>query len=614
MTPALLPRLPPSTVIPALGFALALVGLSGACGQAPTPTPTRASSPAEAAAGLRDLIDREWEERLKENPLLATSVGRHEYDHLLPTVTPSNQRRRAAATRRYLERSKDFEAVALSEQDRVSLLLFQRQLEERLEDFRFRAYEIPILVDDGFHIALARLPRQMPFDTEEHYRRYLRRLGAVPRYFDQQTDNLRAGLARGMTLSQVVLQGYEVTIATHVVEEPEASLFFEPFRNLPASWPESLRVELVQKGRAAVGRSVVPAYARLLAFMEEEYIPGARTTLGASELPDGERYYAQRIRHFTTLDLSAEEIHSLGLQEVERITGQMHEILEQVGWQRDLRSFLDHLRTDPRFYATSERQLLERASYLAKAMDGKLPQFFGRLPRKPYGVAPVPAHLAPKYTAGRYVRSPPGSTEPGWYWVNTYALDQRPLYALPALTLHEGVPGHHLQISLAQELEDLPAFRRYDYISAFGEGWGLYSEYLGVEAGIYETPYDHFGRLTYEMWRACRLVVDTGLHAQGWSREQALEYLASRTALSLQEVRTETDRYIAWPGQALAYKMGEIRIRELRARAESELGPSFDLRAFHDALLAHGSVTLPVLEEIVEDYIDRRRPSGAGAS
>ncbi len=313
------------------------------------------------------------------------------------------------------------------------------------------------------------------------------------------------------------------------------------------------------------------------------------------------------MRQYTTLDLSPEEIHQIGLAEVERIDKEMQEVIRKTGFQGNFAAFLQLLRTDPRFYAKTPDQLLKEAAWIAKRMDGKLPALFGKLPRVPYTVQPVPDHIAPKYTSGRYVGSPEGSTQPGIYWVNTYMLESRPLYNLEALTLHEAVPGHHLQIALNKELSDLPEFRRFNYLSAFGEGWGLYSEWLGLEAGFYTDPYSNFGRLTYEMWRACRLVVDTGMHAKGWTRQQAIDYLASHTALPLHEVETEIDRYISWPGQALAYKMGELKIRELRAKAEAELGPKFDVRAFHDAVLANGPVPLPVLEEQIRAHVAARR-------
>jgi uncharacterized protein (DUF885 family) len=411
-----------------------------------------------------------------------------------------------------------------------------------------------------------------------------------------------------MTQPQVALRGIETSIQPHVVADPETSVFWEPFARLPESLPAAERERLREAGRAAIRDAVVPAYREFLDFVTRVYVPGARATVGARDLPGGEAYYRHRIRVFTTLDLDPEEIHRLGLEEVRRIRAEMDGAMRATGFDGDFAAFLDFLRRDPRFYAKTPDELLERAAWIAKRMDGQLPALFKTLPRLPYGVAPVPDHIAPKYTAGRYVEAPRGSTQPGWYWVNTYALASRPLYNLEALTLHEAVPGHHLQIALAQELEELPPFRRFSYLSAFGEGWGLYSEWLGKEAGFYTDPYSEFGRLTYEMWRACRLVVDTGLHALGWSREQAIAYLAGHTALPLHEVETETDRYISWPGQALAYKIGELEIKELRRRAERELGPRFDVREFHDAVLREGSVPLPVLEQSIARYI-----AGAGA-
>ena len=351
----------------------------------------------------------------------------------------------------------------------------------------------------------------------------------------------------------------------------------------------------------------VVGYREFLDFFRNVYLPMARTTLGASELPDGNAYYALKIREFTTLDLTPEQIHKIGLSEVDRISGEMNLVMKQVGFQGDFPAFLVFLRTDPRFYAKTPEELLMRASRIAKRIDGKLPSLFKTLPRLPYTVEPVPADIAPKYTSGRYVGAPQGSTQPGIYWVNTYMLESRPLYNLEALTLHEAVPGHHLQIALSRELVNLPDFRRYSYISAFGEGWGLYCEWLGLEAGFYTDPYSNFGRLSYEMWRACRLVVDTGIHSKGWTRTQAIDYLASHTALPLHEVETEVDRYISWPGQALAYKLGELKINELRKRAEGALGTRFDLREFHDVVLGSGAVPLSVLEANVNRWIETQR-------
>ena len=340
--------------------------------------------------------------------------------------------------------------------------------------------------------------------------------------------------------------------------------------------------------------------------------PGCSDSIAATDLPDGEAYYDQRVKFFTTLDITADEVHEIGLAEVARIRADMEALLKEINWRGSFDDFLGFLRSDGEFYARSPRDLLEKASYLSKKADGKLPQFFGKLPRLPYTVEPVPDHMAPKYTSGRYVGPPQNSTRPGIYWVNTYALESRPLYNLAALTLHEAVPGHHFQNALAREQGEQPNFRRFSYLSAFGEGWGLYCEFLGIEMDMYETPYDHFGRMTYEMWRAVRLVVDTGMHAKGWTRQQTLDYLAENTALPLHEIKTETDRYISWPGQALAYKMGEIKIRELRTKAEEALGRSFDIRAFHDAVLEGGSVPLPILEQQIDRFIARSKEQSAG--
>lgn len=562
--------------------------------------PLAGATPAEE---LHALFAEEWELRLAESPLLATSVGVHDHDARLDEL--GTEAIEAAAEKRgaFLDRLHEIDPSGLDTQDRISYRIFESQLRDVVADWRFGAHQIPFNSDSGFHTSLTFLPREMPFDSVGAYESYIARLRQFPRHFDQQIANMRSGLARGMSQPREVLDGIEATIAAHVVAEPAESVFHAPFTRFPATMPQAARERLTAAGAEAIRGSVVPAYSNLLAFWRDEYLPGARTTLGASELPEGEEYYADRIRHFTTLDLDAEAIHALGLAEVARIRGEMEAIIEGVGFEGSYAEFLDFLRTDPRFYAATPQDLLERAAWIAKTMDGKLPALFGTLPRLPYTVEPVPDHLAPKYTTGRYVAAPKGSTQPGIYWVNTYDLPSRTLYTLEALTLHEAVPGHHLQIALAQELDDLPDFRQHSYLSAFGEGWGLYAEWLGVEAGIYQDPYSDFGRLTYEIWRACRLVVDTGVHAFGWSRQQARDFMAANTALSLHEVGTEIDRYISWPAQALAYKMGEIEIKRLRTRAESALGERFDVRRFHDAVLLNGPLPLPLLAEQIDRYI-----------
>ncbi|HEX9943150.1 MAG TPA: DUF885 domain-containing protein [Thermoanaerobaculia bacterium] len=569
---------------------------------------------ADEASRLHDLFKREWEFRLKEDPLLATSVGRHEYDDRLPSMTFADLERRAAATKAFLGELKAIDRSKLSSEDQVNYGIFQRQLENRLADFELGDYQMPFNADSGFHTGFARLPEEVPLATVKDYENYISRLRAWPRFVQEEIELMRMGIKRGMTVPRATLAGYEGTISAHVVEDPAKSVFWAPFEEFPALLPEKERERLRREGRSAVVDGAVAGYRQFLAFYGKEYLPKARATLAATELPNGRAYYAQQIRQFTTLEMTPEEIHKVGLAEVERIGKEMQAVIQRVGFQGDFAAFLQFLRTDPRFYVKTPEDLLERAAWIAKRIDGKLPSEFKTLPRLPYTVQPVPPELAPKYTAGRYVEAPQGSIQPGIYWVNTYKLESRPLYNLEALTLHEAVPGHHLQIARSRELEDLPDFRRFSYISAFGEGWGLYSEWLGKEMGFYTDPYSDFGRLTYEMWRACRLVVDTGLHAMGWTRQQAIDYMATRTALPLHEVETEVDRYISWPGQALAYKLGELKIKELRRRAEKELGDRFDVREFHDTVLGSGAVPLDVLEQNVGRWIGEQRRSAPAAA
>jgi len=564
------------------------------------------SSPRDFQVQLHALFDEEWNFRLAEEPVFATSTGNHQYDDRLPQVTMAAKTRRVEFWRNLSSRLEKIDRARLSHDDQINYDIFKLQLEDNLADFEHKAYLIPFTVDDGFHIGFARLPNQAPRATVQDYENYIKRLRAFPEYVAQHLELLKEGLQTGMTMPQVVLQGYEVTMAAHIVADPAKSVFYAPFTKFPAAMPETEKARLKQAGEAAIREAIVSGYQTLMDFFTKEYMPKARTTIGAFELPNGREYYAQRVRHFTTLDMSVDEIHQLGLSEVQRIRSEMMEIIKQAGFKGDFAAFLKFLRSDPQFYAKTPEELLKEASYIAKRMDAKLPALFKTLPRLPYGVQAVPGHLAPKYTGGRYVGPAFGSTEPGYYWVNTYALENRPLYILESLTLHEAVPGHHLQNALAREMEGLPNFRRFTYLSAFGEGWGLYSERLGLEAGFYTNPYSNFGRLTYEMWRACRLVVDTGIHAKGWRREQAMEFLASNTALSLHEVRTETDRYISWPGQALAYKIGELKIRELRRQAEAALGEKFDLREFHDVVLRNGAIPLTTLEGEVQAYIQTK--------
>ncbi|MFQ5639778.1 MAG: DUF885 family protein [bacterium] len=561
----------------------------------------------DSSAKLHTLFDEAWNFQLQENPLFATSVGHHESNDRLPSMTLPDLERRVEFWRDVLNRLHTLDRSGLGETDRINYDIFEYQVKDNIANFEFKAYTMPFTAESGFHTGFARLPNRVPLATVQDYENYIKRLHAWPDYVHQQIALIKEGISIGMTQPKVVLAGFEITMKTHVVDDPAKSVFYKPFERFPATITKEEQIRLLDAGRSAITEAVVPGYRDLLSFFVNEYVPNARESIGASHLPNGRKYYEQRVQYYTTLDMGLEEIHELGLKEVARIRKEMDEIIKEVGFTGDFAGFLHFLRTAPQFYAKTPQELLKEASYIAKKIDGKLPSLFKTLPRLPYGVAPVPAHIAPKYTTGRYVGPALGSTEPGYYWVNTYALESRPLYNLESLTLHEAVPGHHLQNAIARELTNLPNFRRFSYISAFGEGWGLYCEWLGLEAGFYTDPYSNFGRLTYEMWRACRLVVDTGMHALGWTRQQTLDYLASNTALPLHEIKTETDRYISWPGQALSYKIGELKIKALRRKAEEILGKNFDIREFHDVILRNGSVPLKVLEELVGDWIEEKR-------
>lgn len=550
------------------------------------------------------LYEREWAWRLNEEPMLGSSFGKREQDGKLSHVDAKTQARRLVDLEAFRKELGTIEPKDLSAAQRTNYAIFKAQLDDRIDGIKLREYLIPMTSDSSFYADLPMMAEWQTFATKADYESYISRLGEVPRLFDEHTANLKEGVRIGMTLPQVVLQGRDAPIrGVAELEDVTQSPFYKPFKQFPPSIGADDAKKLAADGEKVIRTAVVPAYAKLLKFFTEQYVPKARKTLGAYSLPNGKDYYRLQIRTYTTLDLAPEEIHKIGLAEVARIRAEMEQVKADAKFDGDFAAFLHFLRTDPQFYAKTPRELLATASYYAKRIDGMLPKYFGKLPRLPYGIAPVPDAIAPYYTTGRYAGPPEGSTNAGFYWVNTWKLEARPLYALPALTLHEAVPGHHLQGALASEQGDQPPFRRSSYISAFGEGWALYAEHLGVEMGVYETPYDHFGRLTYEMWRACRLVIDTGVHAMGWTREQSLALLRDNTALSEHEITTEVDRYISWPGQALSYKLGELKIRELRAKAEKAMGEKFDLRAFHDAVLSLGSVPLPLLEARIDDFI-----------
>ncbi len=546
------------------------------------------------------LLDTIWEYEQQ-----AQSGGRGvAYDTAsLPDISLNAKQDRHAQYQAYIDQVRAFDSASLTPSQRISQTIQLYRLQNVVDQFHFQSYLVPITSEYGFHSQMLNLRFRFAFDDAQDYADYLSLLDQLPEYFAQQIAYMREGIRMGYTQPQVVLQGFEASVAAVIHTDPSNSPFFAPFLSLPDAVAD--HDALQQQAKASILLAVNPAYQAFYDFLVDEYIPNAKTSIAAKDWPNGEAYYNNRIKHYTTLDMSAREIHEVGLQEVARIRSEMQQVLDELEFEGSIADFIAFLRTDPQFYAQSSRELIAAAMVMSKRMDALLPQLFKHLPRIPYGVAPVPDDIAPKYTTGRYI-SPRNDNQPGYYWVNTYALDKRPLYALPALTLHEAVPGHHLQISLANEMQDLPEVRRFTYISAFGEGWGLYSEYLGKEVGFYQTPYEEFGRLSYEMWRACRLVVDTGMHMFGWTRAQAIDYMLANTALSEHNVNTEIDRYISWPAQALAYKLGEILIRDYRAKAEAALGERFDIREFHDVVLRNGSIPLSLLEQELQDYIALR--------
>lgn len=585
---------------------IALVVAASLSGCAPDAKQTSDQNTVETADVLQGLFDDEWQHRLESRPLLASRMGIADYNDRLRDVSPAAQVQALEADRAFLARLDAIDRAALVEEDQVNYDLFRFVVGHRATLAEYRAYRMPILADSGFHMNIQRMYEAMPFRTVADYDNYLARLDAVGTYFDQNIANMRTGLDEGFTQPREILDGIVPSISGAIVDDPEKSIFFAPFNRIPEHFSAEDKSRIVDAARAVIDDGVVPAYHRFHDFFTEDYMNGARTTLGISETEDGKEYYEALTRFYTTLDdATPEGIHQLGLDEVARIRSEMEEIIRQVEFDGDFAEFIHFLRTDPQFYVTEPKQLLKEASYIAKQVDGQMPAFFRTLPRMPYGVQPVPADIAPNYTTGRYWGAPVGGRRGGYYMVNTYALDKRPLYTLPALSVHEGVPGHHHQNALRKEIEGMPEFRSAFYPHAFGEGWGLYTEKLGIEMNIYETPYDHFGRLSYEMWRAVRLVVDTGMHYKGWTRQQAMDFLADNSALSLHNVRTEIDRYIAWPGQALAYKMGELKILELRQRAEQALGEDFDIRDFHDAILLTGGVPLDMLDDEINRFIER---------
>ena len=581
--------------LPVLPFALLAVTLL-----APLP------AVADATTDLHALFEREWERELAENPLLATYRGDRRYNDRWPDISPAARQASDAADARVLEELERFPRADLLPAEQLNYDLFLRRYEERvaaqpfhLEYYSIRAREGPQSLNETAEL--------MPFETAADYDAWLRRMAALPAYLEQYADLLRQAAAEGRTQPRVIMDRVVPQLAMQVVDRPEDSPFFERFRQYPDAIPPAERERLTAAARQVIAESVVPAYRRFASVFGHAYLPACRESVGIWDTPDGRALYANRARYHTTTSLTPEQIHEIGLAEVARNRAEMQQVMDEVGFKGSLAEFFEFLRTDPQFYYRTGDELFRAYAYITKVIDPELPRLFGKLYRTPFGLRPIPETSAPNTTTAYYSGPSIDGTRPGYYYVNLYRPEVRPKYEMEVLTVHEAAPGHHLQIALAQEQAGLPKFRRFAGFTAYVEGWALYSERLGYDLGLYQDPYSRFGQLTYDQWRAVRLVVDTGMHHMGWTRQQAIDYFLANAAKTEADIVNEIDRYIAWPGQALAYKVGQLKLLELRERATRALGEDFDIRAFHDTILATGAVPLDILERTVDDWIRSRQ-------
>jgi uncharacterized protein (DUF885 family) len=569
------------------------------------PLPLPGADP-EATAQLHELFRSDWEWRLEQSPTWASRLGDRRYNDRWDDVSVAGIEAQHRYRLQTLERLEQIDASMLSEEDQLNRRLFERELRSQIEEHPYRLWLMQMHHRGGIQTA-DDLTNFLRFETLGDYEEWLARLHSFPQWVDQAIGVMKEGAREKILWPRVTLERIPAQIERQIVDDPTASGFYAPFERMPASFTEKQRERLAAAARDAIRTSIVPAYQRLQQHFVNEYLPAAPIEVGIGRLPRGAEAYAARARRFTTTAMTPEEIHQRGLQEVARIRAAMYDVMRSTGFEGTMEEFFTMLRTDPRFYYEDPDQLLEGYRAISKRIDPEIVRLFGRLPRMPYGVTPIPDAVAPDTTTAYYSRPAADGSRAGRYYVNLYRPETRPKYEMMALSLHEAVPGHHLQIALAQELGDVPEFRRYGGYTAFTEGWGLYAELLGEELGLYDDPYSKFGQLTYEMWRAVRLVVDTGMHVMGWPRQKAIDYFMTNAAKSENDVVNEIDRYIANPGQALAYKIGELKLRELRARATAELGEAFDVRAFHDFVLGAGAVPLDVLEERVDGWIAARR-------
>lgn len=561
---------------------------------------------AKAIKQLHELFDAEWERSLKDDPLFASQLGSKKQNRRWPDISIRAINARQAKRLAVLKKLQSIDLASLPENEKLNYRLFKWKYKTAAEEHQHKWYLLPLNQRGGIQ-DINSLADDMRFSSTKDYDDWLARLQSFPQYMDQTLALLQEGIRTGRVHAKVVMQRLPAQIRRQIVADPTKNPFFKPFRQFPASIKSTDQKRLIAAAKEKINKQIIPSYRKMLQFFEKKYIPACFKKVGVSQFPNGKKFYEFCVQKYTTTDLTPKQVHNIGLKEVKRIRKEMEAIIQQVKFKGSFKQFLDDLRTDPKFYYKHEKDLLNAYRAVSKKVDPQLVKLFKKLPRMPYGVQAIPMQIAPDTTTAYYRRPAADGSRAGTYFVNLYKLDARPKYEIEALTLHESVPGHHLQIALAMELEDMPQFRRFFSCTAYIEGWGLYSESLGSELGLYKDPYSKFGQLTYEMWRAVRLVVDTGMHYFGWSRQRAIDFFAANTAKTIFDIRNEIDRYIAWPGQALAYKIGELKIKELRQRAEKSLGQQFDIRDFHEVVLANGAVTLDILEANVTAWITREK-------
>ena len=568
--------------------------------------PTFASAEnSETAKKLHAIFEREWEWAMKTSPTWASHLGDYRYNTKWSDQSLDAHRKRHHHYQHVLDELAQIDPQTLSQTDRINLRLFRRDYQQNVDGFKFGWYLVPLTARGGIQDQSSTADA-LPFEKVRDYEDWIARMEGIPELVDQTMILMEEGIARKIMPAKIVMERGPDQIARQVVDDPEKSLFYKPFREFPADISDAEKQRIRDEAKQVIASEIIPAYRKFQTFFNEQYLPASFDKPGAWQIPYGQEFYAHRAKMFTTTDLTPLQIHEIGLKEVARIRAEMEKIVKQVKFAGTFDEFLEHMRSDPKFYCDDQQQLMNEYQAVCKRIDPTLDQLFKRQPKIPYDLQAIPAHLAPDTTTAYYRQPSADGRRPGTYFVNLYRPEVRPRYEMMALSLHEAVPGHHFQIAFAMELEGLPPFRRYGGYTAFVEGWALYAESLGDELGLYDDPYSKFGQLTYEMWRAVRLVVDTGLHSLKWTRQEAIDFFAANTAKALHDIENEIDRYIGWPGQALAYKMGELKIQELRRHAKAELGEKFDIREFHDVVLRHGAVPLDVLEQLVNQWISEQ--------